>query len=82
MADSDINMTDSEVNATDSELHMECVEEDLTPWQQQPDEEMEDTSKGSSKGERAVCRLCVTCFPRSSHSVCFGTQFSIATVSA
>uniref|UniRef100_A0A8C7FK97 Pogo transposable element derived with ZNF domain a n=1 Tax=Oncorhynchus kisutch TaxID=8019 RepID=A0A8C7FK97_ONCKI len=49
MADSDVNMTDSEVNATDSELHMECVEEDLTPWQQQPDEEMEDTSKGPSK---------------------------------
>ncbi|XP_045550662.1 uncharacterized protein [Salmo salar] len=49
MADSDVNMTDSEVNATDSELHMECVEEDLTPWQQQPDEEMEETSKGPSK---------------------------------
>ncbi|CAB1320917.1 unnamed protein product [Coregonus sp. 'balchen'] len=49
MADSDVNMTDSEVNVTDSELHMECVEEDLTPWQQQPEEEMEETSKGPSK---------------------------------
>ncbi|KAK6323788.1 hypothetical protein J4Q44_G00061270 [Coregonus suidteri] len=49
MADSDVNMTDSEINATDSELHMECVEEDLTPWQQQPDEDMEETSKGPSK---------------------------------
>ena len=60
MADSDVNMTDSEVNVTDSELHMECVEEDLTPWQQQPEEEMEETSKGPSKGECAVCRLNVT----------------------
>uniref|UniRef100_A0A4W5R9Z6 Pogo transposable element derived with ZNF domain a n=1 Tax=Hucho hucho TaxID=62062 RepID=A0A4W5R9Z6_9TELE len=49
MADSDVNITDSEANVTDSELHMECVEEDLTPWQQQPEEEMEETSKGPSK---------------------------------
>ncbi|XP_012991033.3 pogo transposable element derived with ZNF domain a isoform X2 [Esox lucius] len=44
MVDSDVNMDDIEINASDSELHMECVEEDLTPWQHQSDNEMEETS--------------------------------------